>query len=76
MKLELDLTDEQRASLKKSIKEGFVYQRLRHTCGYRGNCYHKVDGKWSRRTHCPQCDELLKWIPLEEVVHRILDKEK
>lgn len=41
--------------LKKMLKDGFIYQRLKHSCGYLGNCYHQEDGKWERRTHCPQC---------------------
>ena len=71
--MELPLLNKHKESLKKLLKEGFIHQPLRHPCGYVGNCYHKVNDKWVRRTHCPQCQEELTWIPLEEAIRRMFE---
>ena len=64
--MKLNLTPAQREAVKGFLMEGGIYQRLKHDCGFVGNSYHKVDGKWQRRTHCPQCQQVIKWIPIEE----------
>lgn len=52
-------------ALKELLRDGnFIYQPMKHHCGYKGNSYHKVDGVWKKRTHCPQCNESLTWIPI------------
>jgi len=60
--------------LTKMFKEGFIYQRFQHTCGYKGNAYHKQNGKWDKRTHCPQCKEELKWVLLEQVLIPMIER--
>ena len=70
-----DVSPETREALKKALKEGDIcYQRLRHTCGYVGNCFEKnAEGVWVRRTHCPQCKEEIVWTPIEEWVKRVIE---
>lgn len=63
-------------ALRKLLKEGFIYQRMSHHCGFAGNCYHKVDGQWIKRTNCPKCNEVLTWVPFEEAVKRLFDNPK
>jgi hypothetical protein len=70
----LKLSPKERRVLKQAFQEGFIYQRLQHTCGFVGNSYSQVDGKWARRTHCPQCGELIRWIPIEEWIKRTISK--
>lgn len=73
-----NLSEEQKEALKKSIKqsfkEGFVFQRFNHTCGYQGNAYYKVGSKWYQRLFCPQCNEAITWKTLEEVMRPMIPK--
>lgn len=66
--LDANVTPEVKEAIRQVFKNGFVYYRLNHNCGYKGNAYYEQDSKWHRRTHCPQCNQELNWVPLEEVM--------
>lgn len=72
MKLDLYISD--RGVLKKILKDGFIYQRFQHSCGYVGNSYYKVESHWVWRTNCPQCGEELKEVSLEKVMPPMIPK--
>ena len=71
--MHINCTPEERKSLKKLFKKGFVYQRFKHKCGYKGNAY---DEQCKKRVCCPQCGEKLKWVSLEleKIIFRTLTK--
>ena len=71
------LTPEQSKYLKQMLKEGFIYQRLHHHCGYKGNGYFKDEnGKWRIRKSCPRCHEALKMVSVESVFVEMIEKAR
>ena len=65
--VKLDIPDEVKDDIRKILKNGsWIFQPLKHTCGYRGNSYVENECGWKKRTHCPQCNEELTWISLEQ----------
>lgn len=74
LQMNLELTPEQKEGFKSFLKSPFIYQHFRHDCGYKGNSYHEVEGKWVFWTHCPQCNKELKVIPLGDVIIPMVEK--